>query len=619
MTCFNSLGKRLGASLGAALLLTVACAQVDRGYDSLPSSGSAGTGTGEAGDNGNAGESSGGDAGSGTAGHAGQAAGGRSGEAGESGAAGAAGATAAPGSTLTVALDGTGAGVVGSDPVGIDCGATCMADFAPGTQVTLTATPTMGSLFSAWNGGGCSGTGTCVTTVAAATTVTATFTLTTPALTVVKAGTGTGTVTSDVAGINCGALCSAVYDYGTSVVLTATPGAGSVFTGWTGGGCIGTDPCTVPVNVATQVTAAFAILEHVTVTKSGAGTGTVTSTPTGISCGATCSAGFTYGAPVTLSAVADPNSTFAGWTGACTGTGTCVVFPTADVAVGAVFGCATGTVTYTFTGTIPTFTVPACVTALTIEAYGAPGGAAGIYTGGLGAHMKGTVVVTGGQALKYLVGGPGLAATDTAENAGASGGGGTFVVDSATPPNPLVIAGGGGGASQYGSGLNYNPGNGINAATDRAGKAPTSGIDAGGVNGLGGKTGSNSAGYMVGTGGGGLLGDGVGNADGGANYGTAITPGLAFVHGGAGGTPNGCGGATTCQPGRAGGFGGGGAAGLTGGGGGGYSGGGGGECYVVVGANGGAGGGGSYMIATATTQVLNVTSSGIPAKIIFSW
>jgi hypothetical protein len=77
--------------------------------------------------------------------------------------------------TLTVTLAGSGTGTVTSNPAGISCGATCEADFAEGTSVTLTATPTAASTFDGWSGAGCSGTGTCVVVVGAAETVTATF------------------------------------------------------------------------------------------------------------------------------------------------------------------------------------------------------------------------------------------------------------------------------------------------------------------------------------------------------------------------------------------------------------------------------------------------------------
>src|SRR5207245_871918 len=54
-------------------------------------------------------------------------------------------------------------------------------------------------------------------------------------LTVSQAGAGTGTVTSNPAGISCGATCSASFANGTLVSLTAAPAAGSTFTGWSGG------------------------------------------------------------------------------------------------------------------------------------------------------------------------------------------------------------------------------------------------------------------------------------------------------------------------------------------------------------------------------------------------
>ena len=76
-------------------------------------------------------------------------------------------------------------------------------------------------------------------------------------LTVDKAGTGTGTVTSSPAGIDCGSTCSAAFDSGTPVALTATPDSGSSFTGWSGGGCSGTGVCQVTLNADTAVTATF--------------------------------------------------------------------------------------------------------------------------------------------------------------------------------------------------------------------------------------------------------------------------------------------------------------------------------------------------------------------------
>ncbi len=59
------------------------------------------------------------------------------------------------------------------------------------------------------------------------------------------------------------------------------------------------------------------------VDKAGPGSGTVTSSLTGIDCGSTCSASFSSGASLTLTAAPAGSSTFTGWGGDCSGTGTC--------------------------------------------------------------------------------------------------------------------------------------------------------------------------------------------------------------------------------------------------------------------------------------------------------
>jgi PKD repeat protein len=61
------------------------------------------------------------------------------------------------------------------------------------------------------------------------------------------------------------------------------------------------------------------------VSKDGTGSGTVTSSPAGISCGDSCQASFDVGTLVTLTATSDPSSTFSGWSGPCSGTGGCQV------------------------------------------------------------------------------------------------------------------------------------------------------------------------------------------------------------------------------------------------------------------------------------------------------
>lgn len=78
-------------------------------------------------------------------------------------------------------------------------------------------------------------------------------------LTVSKFGSGSGSVTSQDGGIACGATCTASYVNGSDILLTATPVAGSVFTGWLGP-CSGTgSTCTVPISGAATVSATFAL------------------------------------------------------------------------------------------------------------------------------------------------------------------------------------------------------------------------------------------------------------------------------------------------------------------------------------------------------------------------
>ncbi len=87
--------------------------------------------------------------------------------------------------------------------------------------------------------------------------VTSTFEIDTFSLNIEKTGTGFGTVTGTVEGIDCDGECSDVYDYGTEVILTASPTGSSKFIGWTGD-CTGTDPvCTVTVDQEKTVSAEF--------------------------------------------------------------------------------------------------------------------------------------------------------------------------------------------------------------------------------------------------------------------------------------------------------------------------------------------------------------------------
>jgi hypothetical protein len=157
---------------------------------------------------------------------------------------------------------GNSSGSVSSNPAGISCAGDCSESYASGTSVTLTATAATNYTFSGWSGSGisCPGTGTCTVSMSAARTVTATFSQNQASsypLTVTLAGSGT--VTSNPGGINCGGDCSETYATGTSVVLTAAAANNYTFSGWSGSGisCPGTGTCTVPMSAARTVIASF--------------------------------------------------------------------------------------------------------------------------------------------------------------------------------------------------------------------------------------------------------------------------------------------------------------------------------------------------------------------------
>ena len=78
-------------------------------------------------------------------------------------------------------------------------------------------------------------------------------------LAVTKAGRNSGTVISSPTGIDCGTDCIESYPDGTTVILTATAGGGSLFGGWSGGGCSGTVSCVVTLTADTSITATFTL------------------------------------------------------------------------------------------------------------------------------------------------------------------------------------------------------------------------------------------------------------------------------------------------------------------------------------------------------------------------
>jgi uncharacterized repeat protein (TIGR02543 family) len=150
--------------------------------------------------------------------------------------------------TLTLGASPSGAGTVTAQP------ASANGKYNYNSSVSVTATANTGYQFTGWSGA-CTGTGPCSALMTADNSVTANFAVVQVqqfTLTLTKDGTGTGTV---------GALPSSStgrYDAGTNVAVTATPGAGCKFTGWSGA-CSGNANCSVRMDSSKSIGATFTL------------------------------------------------------------------------------------------------------------------------------------------------------------------------------------------------------------------------------------------------------------------------------------------------------------------------------------------------------------------------
>jgi len=165
---------------------------------------------------------------------------------------------------------------------------------------------------------------------------------------ITKAGTGSGTVTSNPTGINCGADCTEPYNSGTVITLTATADANSDFVGWSGNADCSDGQVTMTGDIT--CTATFNIKSfQVTATASGNGSGSISSSPSGISYSYpttnTGSANFNYGTNVILTASAAAGSTVT-WS-TCSGTVSGNGTTTATCTFSSLNGAKTASATFT--------------------------------------------------------------------------------------------------------------------------------------------------------------------------------------------------------------------------------------------------------------------------------
>ncbi len=187
-------------------------------------------------------------------------------------------------------------------------------------------------------------------------------------LSVTKAGTGSGAVTSNPSGISCGDTCSATYKSVTIVTLAASPDVGSVFAGWSGGGCSGTKVCSVSMKSDLTVKATFNTAVY-TLNASVQGGGSLSAT--GLTCKSTsCKGTYPYNTLVTITATPNSGESFLSWTG-CDGVGgnVCTVQMVSNRAISASF---TGNAcTYTVSPTEKSFTSNGGSVNATVSATGA--------------------------------------------------------------------------------------------------------------------------------------------------------------------------------------------------------------------------------------------------------
>jgi len=230
--------------------------------------------------------------------------------------------------SLTLTTSGDGSGSVGNLPAG--------TTFKYGTIITLTATADLHSSFTGWSGGAAGKTSPITITMDADKTVDAQFTLDSHSLTLTTSGDGSGAALPAPSGTS--------FKYGTVVTLTATADLHSSFTGWSGGAAGKTSPITITMDADKTVDAQFTLDSHsLTLTTSGDGSGAALAIPSGTS--------FKYGTVITLTATANPHSSFTGWSGAAAGkTSPITITMDADRAVDAQFTLDSHTLTLTTSG-----------------------------------------------------------------------------------------------------------------------------------------------------------------------------------------------------------------------------------------------------------------------------
>jgi Zn-dependent metalloprotease len=241
--------------------------------------------------------------------------------------------------TFGIELRKRGQGQIVSSPSGIDCGPSCTASFPQDTSVTLVATASAGWQFQQWTGCDAAAGSTCTLTMSADKRPSALFLNESDPVVVVETQ-GKGMVRA-AAGIRCGTRCIGTHLRSDRLTLQAFPAKGWVIEGWDGCESSAGTSCFVQVDSLKRVRARFRLMVDRLLTITVQGSGTVTSRPSGIVCGADCSESYGEGTATRLIAVPASPSRFGGWLNCPQARGNrCLATMDADRTIGAVFDAA---------------------------------------------------------------------------------------------------------------------------------------------------------------------------------------------------------------------------------------------------------------------------------------
>jgi hypothetical protein len=158
---------------------------------------------------------------------------------------------------VSVSSTGTGSGCI-TLSTGGGCVSSYAGSFTSGTVLTITPTANAGSTFVGWQGCDSVSGNVCTVNMAGSKNVTATFSIPTSTLVVVAGGTGSGTVSYSTGG-SCTTACASQVSTGTTLQLTAVPGIGSSFAGWSGCDSVNGTVCTVTMTAAKSVMPIFTL------------------------------------------------------------------------------------------------------------------------------------------------------------------------------------------------------------------------------------------------------------------------------------------------------------------------------------------------------------------------